>query len=125
VSAKDKIIKCLARTIGGLAIIGIGFLIINFGSSDYKIGSGYLQSMLILAGFAFIGYIFAWFRPKEGGLVLLFSGVIMGLAVFYQSRISVSTIAMVNALLLIISGILFIWYDKFLPVVQQETDLKD
>jgi hypothetical protein len=125
VIAKDKTIKVFARTIGGLAIIVFGFLLINNGSSDYKIGSGYLQSMLILAGFALIGYIFAWFRPKEGGYVLLFSGVIMGLAIFYHGGLNGFPIEMIITFLFIISGLLFLWYDKFLPVVNQESDLKE
>lgn len=123
--AKDKTIKVFARTIGGLAIIVFGFLLLKYGSSDYKIGSGYLQSMLILAGFALIGYIFAWFRPKEGGYVLMFSGVIMGLALFYQGGLNGFPILMIDPFLFIISGLLFLWYDKFLPVVNQESDLKD
>ena len=94
----------------------------NAGQNLIEIKLGFLQSMLILMGFALIGYVFAWFRPKEGGYVLLFSGVIMGLALFYQSRTNDFPQWMVNSILFITSGLLFIWYDKFLQGANQKTD---
>lgn len=118
---KDKIIKGLARTFGGSSLIIVGLFLINrTGSNLIEIKSSYFQSMLILAGFSLMGYIFAWFRPKEGGYVLLFSGVIVGLTLFYQRKTFDFLPDILISVLFAISGLLFIWYDKFLPEANQE-----
>jgi uncharacterized membrane protein (UPF0136 family) len=109
VPEKTNILKLSARLIGGLAVLFFGAFFIGEGIPDLIKGSdSQLQSIMILMGFAFFGYIFAWFREKEGGYVLLFSGVIIGLTLFYRGNQKDIIMVFVYSIPLIASGLLFV-----------------
>jgi hypothetical protein len=100
--------KWSARIIGGLAVLFFGSFFIGEGIPDLiKGGDGHLQSMMLLMVFALLGYIFAWFREKEGGFVLIFSGVIEGLLAYYGHLQEYIYPTLVCSLSFLISGILF------------------
>ena len=99
--------KWLARIIGGLAVLFFGAFFIGEGIPDLaKDSNGHHSSMMILMGFAILGYIFAWFREKEGGLVMMISGVIMGLNMFYSGTKDILFV-LAYSLPFILSGMLF------------------
>ncbi len=110
---QTTIFKWLARAIGGIALLFFGSFFIGEGIPDLiNSANGHLQSMMMMMGFALVGYIFAWFRPKEGGYVLAFSGVIMGLTMFYQGGMKDITMVLVYAIPFIVSGVLFVLYSR-------------
>ena len=107
--------KWSARIIGGLALLFFGAFFIGEGIPDLIKGSdGQLRSIMILMGFAFIGYLFAWFREKEGGYILVFSGVIMGLTLFYRGGQTDIIMVLVYSIPFILSGLLFFAYSKMI-----------
>ncbi len=103
-----SVYKWLARIIGGLAVLFFGAFFIGEGIPDLaKDSNGHLSSMMILMGFATLGYVFAWFREKEGGLVMMISGVIMGLNMFYSGGMKDWIVILGYSLPFIIAGTLF------------------
>jgi hypothetical protein len=101
--------KWSARIIGGLAVLFFGVFFTGEGIPDlFKGGDGHLQSMVLLMGFALLGYIFAWFREKEGGLVMIISGVIMGLNIFYSGGMKDWIFIPGYSLPFIVAGVLFL-----------------
>ena len=110
---KTKILKWSARIIGGIAIFF--FFAFFFGEGLPALMNSYSgdkTSMMFLIGFAILGYLFAWFREKEGGLVLIISGIIIGLNLFYSDGITGFAFAIVYSLPVIIAGVLFFFAEK-------------
>ena len=121
---KTNLLKWSARIIGGLSVLFFGAFFVGEGMPDLiKGGDGHLQSMTLLMGFALLGYIFAWFREKEGGYVLVFSGVIMGLTMFYKGGLKDITFVLVYSLPFLISGLLFLRAGKSSEIMKSK--LKD
>ncbi len=113
--------KWSARIIGGLGLLFFGSYFIGEGIPDLiKGGDGHLQSMMLLMGFALLGYIFAWFREKEGGYVLVFSGVVMGLTMFYDGGLNDISLILVYSLPFIVSGLLFLWAGKSSEIMKSK-----
>ncbi|MCB2220672.1 MAG: hypothetical protein KQI35_09770 [Bacteroidetes bacterium] len=109
---KDKkhLIKWLARIIGGLAILFFGTIIIGEGVPEFKEGiPAELRSVIILLGFATLGYIFAWFREKEGGLTMSIAGVILGLNMFYMGGTKDTWAVLIFSLPFLVPGLMFWW----------------
>jgi hypothetical protein len=110
---KTNTLKWSARIIGGLSLLFFGVFLIGEGIPDLlKSYNGNLASMLILLGFAAMGYLFAWFREKEGGIILIISGCIMGLNMFYSGGLKDIVFVLVYSLPFIIAGILFFLVGK-------------
>ncbi len=98
----------MARIFGfaGLVVIAVNFT--GKGMADLSNAfSGKLMSVMTLLVFALFGYIFAWFQEKLGGIVMTFSGVLLGLYVFYDTGKGVSFVSFVFTLILLVPGILF------------------
>jgi len=118
---QNTVYKWSARIIGGLALLFFGSFFIGEGIPDLiKGGDGHLQSMMLLMGFALLGYIFAWFREKEGGYVLLFSGVIMGLTMFYDGGLRNISMTLVYSVPFIVSGLLFLRAGKSSEIMKSK-----
>jgi hypothetical protein len=110
-----KTTRWIARILGGLAVIFFGMFFIGEGIPDlFNDETGQLQSMMLLLGFAIMGYIFSWKREKEGGIVMSVSGVLMGLYLLYQGGFKDSVAMLVYALPFLIPGLMFLWlgYNK-------------
>lgn len=103
-------IKWLARIKGGLAIIFFLYLMISVWSSDdsdqYTLP---FNSMMLLLGFAILGYIFAWYREKEGGIVMIVAGCIMGMYMYYNGGSADTWSFTVYTLPFLVPGLLFWW----------------
>ncbi len=107
---KNSIVKWFARILGGIAVLLFGIFYIGEGIPDLMTGAnGHLRSMMMLMAFAFLGYIFAWFREKEGGWILAFSGFILGLTMFYNSGMKDILFVLVFSVPFLISGLLFVY----------------
>jgi hypothetical protein len=109
-NTKQLVILWLARIIGGLAVVFFGAFIIGEGLPDMQDGiPSELRSTLILLGFAVLGYLFAWFREKEGGLTLTIAGVILGLNMFYMGGTKDTWTVLIFSLPFLVPGVMFWW----------------
>ena len=63
-----------------------------------------------LLGFLLLGYLFAWFRENEGGIMLMFLAVILGLSYYYQDPSTNLMITLLVCIPLLASGLLFYLY---------------
>jgi len=110
---KKRIIKAIALVIGGLAVLFFGAFIFGEGIPDLKGSENFqLNSILMLLGFATFGYIFSFWRPKEGGMVMTFAGIIMGLNMFYQGGIGDIRAALIFSLPFLIPGVMLWWVGR-------------
>lgn len=107
---KRRVIRIIALIIGGLGILFFGTFIIGEGIPDLKEGvDPQLKTMLLLMAFAAFGYFFSFFKPKDGGMVLTFSGVLLGLNMFYHGGADDIIPALIYALPVLIPGIMLWW----------------
>lgn len=105
-----KVIKWIALIIGGIALLFFGMFIFAEGIPDiWNIEDGRLKAMLLLMAFAAFGYFFSFFKPKEGGMVLTFSGLLLGLNMFYFGGTDDTIPALIYALPFLIPGIMLWW----------------
>lgn len=98
---QKSVLRWLARILGAAGLIILGICIFGNNSAEA------LQSIFLLIGFALLGYIFAWFREKEGGWTLVFSGVILGLTMYYKNVLVQEPTLIAGVAALILSGMLF------------------
>ena len=106
-------IKWLARILGGLAVIFFGMFVFGEGIPDFRtIEDFQLKSMLMLLAFATFGYFFSWFREKEGGIVMILAGIIMGMYMFYNGGSVDKWSITMYTLPFLIPGLLFWWVGK-------------
>ena len=83
-----------ARILGALAIMFFLYVLISVKASpDTGEFNMPFNSMMLLLGFATLGYIFAWFREKEGGIIMIVAGCIMGMYMYYNGGSSDTNIA--------------------------------
>jgi len=104
-----KVIRLIALIIGGLGILFFAAFIISEGIPDPKNIDSQLKTMLLLMVFAAFGYFFSFFKSKEGGMVLTFSGSLLGLNMFYYGGTDDAVPAMIFALPFLIPGIMLWW----------------
>lgn len=103
-----SILKWLARILGGIAILFFLSFIISEGISGIgDSDNGQLRSVLVLLAFATLGYLFAWFREKEGGIFMIIAGLIMGADMFYYGGTKDINAVLIFSLPFIIPGVLF------------------
>ncbi|MEZ5084261.1 MAG: hypothetical protein R2750_12575 [Bacteroidales bacterium] len=109
-SKTKTITKAIALIIGGLAILFFGMFIIGEGIPDLrKIDDPQLKTMLLLMAFAAFGYFFSFWKPKEGGIVLTFSGFLLGMNMFYHGGTKDTVAALIYSLPFFIPGVLLWW----------------
>lgn len=111
---KNKVlIKWIARFIAGFALVFFGMFILGEGVPNWnEIDDPQLKSMLMLLVFATAGYVFAWFREKEGGIVLIVSSILMGMDMFYHGGADDTVAALIFMLPFFIPGLLFLWVGR-------------
>lgn len=99
-----------ARILGGLAIMFFLYVLIDVKASqdtgEYLLP---INSMMLLLGFTTLGYIFAWYREKEGGIVMAIAGCIMGMYMYYNGGSADVWSFTLYTLPFLIPGLLF-WY---------------
>jgi hydrogenase/urease accessory protein HupE len=106
-------IKWLARIIGGLAVVFFLYVLVSIGGSQHseEFSLPY-NSMMLLLGFAALGYLFAWFREKEGGIIMIVAGIIMGLYMFYHGGSIDNLSITMYTMPFLIPGLLFWWVGR-------------
>ncbi len=107
-AGRKMLFKWSARITGFFAIgFFDGFFITNGFPELIRGFDGKLMSLLTVLVFASMGYIFAWFQEKLGGIVMTFAGVVLGLYMFYNTGKNEYLVMLLFSLALIIPGILF------------------
>jgi hypothetical protein len=108
-----QILKWTARILGGVAILFFLSFMIGEGVPDLmKSDNGQLRSIMLLLAFATIGYIFALFREKEGGVFMMVAGFLLGADMFYYGGTKDIIAVLVYSLPFIVPGILFFFVGK-------------
>jgi len=103
-------VKTIALVIGGIGILFFGAFIFGEGIPNLKeIEDPQLKTMLLLMAFAAFGYFFSFFRQKEGGMVLTFSGVLLGLNMMYFGGTDDFVPALIYGLPFMIPGVMLWW----------------
>lgn len=106
-------ITWIARIIGGLALVFFGMFIIGEGIPDLReIVDPQLRNMLMLMAFTAFAYLFAWFKPKEGGIAMTLAGVLLGLNMLFYGGMDDFVAALIFALPFLIPGVLFWWVGR-------------
>ncbi len=112
-SDNKRIVKVVALIIGGLALLFFGAFIFGEGLPDFKeIEDPQLKTMLLLMAFAAFGYFFSFFKPKEGGMVLTFAGLVLGLNMLYHDGGDDFIPSLIYGLPFLIPGVLLWWIGK-------------
>ncbi len=63
-----------------------------------------------MLGFLILGFIFAWFMENEGGIMLMFITVILGMSFYYQDPHQNLLVSLIVCVPLFLSGFLFYTY---------------
>lgn len=99
-----------ARIIGGLGLVFFGMFIIGEGLPDLReTDNPQLKTMLLLMAFVAFAYLFAWFKPREGGMAITLAGVLLGMNMLFYGGMDDKVPALIFALPFIIPGVLFWW----------------
>jgi len=108
-----KVIKWIALIIGGLGILFFGAFIFGEGIPDLRDSDDpQLKTMLLLMAFAAFGYFFSFFKSKEGGIVLTFSGFLLGMNMLFYGGMDDFVPALIYAIPFLIPGIMLWWIGK-------------
>ena len=104
------IIKWMARILGAGAVLFFNTFAIGEGLPDLiHTGNVQLKAVLALLLFADFGYLFSWFKEKEGGIVLSVSGFLLGMNVFYSGGMDDVGMTLIYMLPFLIPGLMFLW----------------
>ena len=105
-----NVIRWIALIIAGLALLFFGMFIVGEGIPDLgKTENFQLKAVITLMAFAAFGYFFSFFKPKDGGMVLTFSGALLGLNMFYHGGVDDTVAALVYSLPFLIPGLMLWW----------------
>lgn len=102
-------IKWIARVAGLLVLL---FMIIS--GKVIKLPGNILEtehegySSIALFSFIVLGYLFSWYREKEGGIIITFSAFIYGMYLLFQPSENTLKSLFIILLLLVIG--IFFWY---------------
>ncbi|MEN8225688.1 MAG: hypothetical protein ABFS05_10050 [Bacteroidota bacterium] len=116
-SRSNKQIRTYARLSGiaGILIFLISLFVIIFPTLLASEDNPKLTSDAGLLGFLALGYLFAWHRENEGGIMLMFISVVAGLSYFYNPSAMHTWIVMATCIPLFLSGFLFFLYHRLKP----------
>jgi len=107
---KRQVVRIIALILGGLALLFFSAFIFAERLPDiWNIEDPQLKTMLLLMAFAAFGYFFSFFKSKEGGMVLTFSGVLLGLNMFYHGGTGDTKAALIYSMPFLVTGLLLWW----------------
>lgn len=107
------LLRWIARITGALALLYYLLLIARQHGAFVHDLFGEMRNISILLLFGAAGYLFAWFREKEGGAVMLISGILMGLYFFYRTGPLHSLFALFQGLPFMVPGFIFYYLGQF------------
>ena len=98
--------------IGGI-LVYLGYLFVKVFPALLNIENPNTTADTSILGFLILGYVFAWHREYEGGLILMFISFIAALSYFYQNDLSELPLVLAVCIPLFVSGLLFYLYFYF------------
>lgn len=107
----DNKLRTFAR-ISGISgiLVYLAYLFIEIIPALLKIDNPNTTADTSLLGFLILGFLFAWFREYEGGIMLMFITAIAGMSYFYQDTTITIPILLAICIPLFLSGMLFALY---------------
>lgn len=108
---QSKSIRLIARILGLIGCLLAIVFIITFSYQAAEENKQWANINYLLI-FLIFGYIIAWFRAREGGLILTFGSIIMYLYYSYLPKNNEMNL-WVYLLGFLISGLLFLGFDYF------------
>ena len=104
----QQVLKWTARILGGITVLFFLVFAMGVGAPDLmNTDNGQLRSILLLLAFATLGYIFALFREREGGVFMMVAGFLLGADMFYYGGTNDIWAVLVYSLPFIVPGVLF------------------
>lgn len=106
-------LRSFARIVGiaGILVFILFLFMYVFPPSLEKADVNYNSDFAFL-GFLIVGYIFAWHREYEGGIMLMFLSALAGLSYYYNENSLPLFINLSVCIPLFISGLLFYIYHR-------------
>ncbi|MEZ5199278.1 MAG: hypothetical protein R2764_23720 [Bacteroidales bacterium] len=99
----NVILNWTARISGALATLFYAYWVYKSGETLWS------TSFLVVLGFGFAGYVFAWFREKEGGIVMVIAGMLLGMYMFYSGGLNPVALFLTYSIPFLIPGFVFWW----------------
>jgi len=111
VETGNKQLRTYAR-ISGIAgiLVYLIYLFVEIFPALLEIDKPNTTADTSLLGFLILGYLFAWFREYEGGLMLMFITAIAGMSYYYQDTSIGIPVLLGICIPLFLSGMLFALY---------------
>lgn len=116
-SMENKHIRSYARISGiaGLMVYVVYLSVVIFPELLESTENPKLTSDTSLLGFLALGYLFAWHKEYEGGIMLMFITFIVGLSYYYNPSPLHMGIVLAVCIPLFLSGLLFYMYHRSKP----------
>ncbi|MDT8393677.1 MAG: hypothetical protein RQ761_07515 [Bacteroidales bacterium] len=116
-SKENKQIRSYARISGiaGLMVYVIYLFAVIFPELLASTENPKLTSDTALLGFLALGFLFAWYKEYEGGIMLMFITLIVGLSYYYNPSPLQMGIVLAVCIPLFMSGLLFYMYHRSKP----------
>jgi hypothetical protein len=108
-----SIIRILALVLGFLPTLFFLTFLIGEGLAELIDGKLSVLPILALMLFTVSGYILAWKRPRNGGIIMVAGGLIMGIYLIITGGFSEWDIALIYSFPFIVPGILFMALRRF------------
>ena len=113
----NKQIRTYARIsgAGGLLVFLVYMFVVVFPTLLATEENPKLTSDASLLGFLALGYLFAWHRAYEGGIMLMFISAIAGISYYYNQTDLHPGIILGTCIPLFLSGFLFFLFFRSMP----------
>jgi hypothetical protein len=107
------IIRVIALALGFLPAAFFLTFLIGEGLAELIDGKLNVLPILVMMLFAVSGYILAWKRPRNGGIIMVAGGLIMGIYLIITGGFTEWDIAVIYSFPFIVPGILFMALRRF------------
>jgi hypothetical protein len=110
-------IRTYARISGlaGLLVFVVYLFVVIFPTLLASTENPKLTADVSLLGFLALGYLFAWHREYEGGIMLMFISAVAGISYYYNQTALQLWLILAVCIPLFISGLLFFLYHRTKP----------
>jgi hypothetical protein len=115
-----KVLRISALILGFLPASFFLIFLIGAAISELIDGKPGVIPILAMMLVTVSGYILAWKRPRNGGIIMIGGASVMGIYLIITTGFSYLDIAALYALPFIIPGILFMLLRKFQPVLKEK-----
>ncbi len=104
-----KYLKSIARITGIMASAVVVYFIVRIGMAPENEGNDQIITINAMFAFLIFGFIIAWFREKEGGIILSFGSIITYMYFSYLPPGQLFPLAWLYSFIFAIPGLLFLY----------------